>query len=135
MRRYALTAAIACILTLSACSSGNADTSSEPNTTTPSTSADSGFEQENEAAERQPGQPIQVDIYVRALADMYASNGQPAPSRAEALEFAESMCGFLDAGNSPYDAVQLLNEEGYPEEYTGDIVPKAIAAACTEHLP
>ncbi|KHJ74685.1 DUF732 domain-containing protein [Rhodococcus sp. Chr-9] len=134
MRRYALTTAIACILTLSACSSDNAGTPTEPATTT-TTVASESRSAAPQSEGRQPGKPIQVDIYVRALADMYASNGQPAPSRAEALEFADSMCGFLDAGNSPYDAVQLLNEEGYPEEYTGDIVPKAIAAACTEHLP
>lgn len=132
--KLALIGLAACALALSACSSDNADTPTEPTTTT-ATATSEPRAAATQSEGRQPGQPIQVDIYVRALADMYASNGQPAPSRAEALEFAESMCGFLDAGNSPYDAVQLLNEEGYPEEYTGGIVPKAIAAACTEHLP
>lgn len=134
MRTYAVTVSISAALLLAGCSS---DTSDNPEPSTPATattSTDSGFEQNNEATGRQPGQPVQVDIYTRALADMYASNSQPAPSRTDALEFADSMCDFLDAGNSPYDAVQLLDDQGYPSDYTSDIVPKAIAAACTEHL-
>lgn len=124
-----LAALAAALLTVTACSTGD-DTTTPADTTTVTDTSTATTEPEV----RKPGQPIQVDIFVRAVGEMYASTGQPTPSQAEALEFANSMCNFLDAGNSPYDAVQLLNDEGYPPEYTGDLVPKAIAAACTEHL-
>lgn len=123
MRRTVLAVTAATLLAAAGCSSDDTTTVVTETTSTTVTST-----------ERTAGQPVQVDMYVRAVGEMYASSGQPAPSKTEALEFAASMCDFLDAGNSPYDAVQLLNEEGYPKAYTSEIVPKAIAAACTEHL-
>lgn len=82
---------------------------------------------------RQPGAPIQVDMYVRHLNGILAATDERM-TEAEALALAESMCNFLDVGNSPYDAAQMLAESGFPMEYAESMVPKAIAAACTEHL-
>lgn len=85
-------------------------------------------------AVRQPGNAAQIDLYVRAINNMYAENGQPAATEKQALDLADSMCNFLDAGNSPYDAAQLLEDEGFPKAYTSEMVSKGIGAACTEHL-
>ncbi|TJZ81387.1 hypothetical protein FCG67_01765 [Rhodococcus oryzae] len=82
---------------------------------------------------RQLGAKVQVDMYVRELNSILAATGETM-SRADALELAGSLCNFLDAGNSPYDAAQVLESEGFPKEHSAALVPKAIAAACTEHL-
>lgn len=52
---------------------------------------------------------------------MYASNGQPAVSEQEARGLADSMCDLLDVGNSPYDAAQLLEHEGFLQEFTSQV--------------
>lgn len=84
-------------------------------------------------AVRQPGNSAQVDLYIRHINRILAATGE-SMSEEEALDFAESMCGFLDAGNSPYDAAQLIEEEGFPREESSGLIVKAIGASCTEHL-
>ncbi|EQM30184.1 hypothetical protein N601_29010 [Rhodococcus erythropolis DN1] len=44
------------------------------------------------------------------------------------------MCDLLDVGNSPYDAAQLPEYEGFPPEFTSQMVAKGTGAACSEHL-
>lgn len=76
-----------------------------------------------------------MDLYVRELKKVYTSNGQAAPTEAEAISFAESMCDFLDTGASPYDAVQLMVDTGYTEQDASKVIPKAIGAVCGDHFP
>ena len=75
-----------------------------------------------------------VSMYVRQLNDILAPEGE-SMELGEAMSIAASMCDFLDAGNSPYDAVQLFASKGVPESAGAKIVPLAMGAACTQHLP
>lgn len=132
MKKIAYATIAASALLLTAC--GSSDETSPPTKTVTVEAAPTTTDTAAQAG-RQSGNAAQVGIYVRAVNDMYASNGQPPIDKAEALELADSMCDFLDTGSSPYDAAQILEEEGFPREYTGELVAKGIAAACTEHLP
>ncbi|WP_068162720.1 DUF732 domain-containing protein [Rhodococcus phenolicus] len=132
MKKIAYATIAASTLLLTAC--GSSDETSPPTKTVTVEAAPTTTETAAQTG-RQPGNAAQVGIYVRAVNDMYASNGQPSIDKAEALELADSMCNFLDTGSSPYDAAQVLEEEGFPREYTSELVAKGIAAACTEHLP
>lgn len=117
---------------LSACA-GTSETSTEPTTL----DADVIERQVVASPEggRQPGSDVQKRLLVDAVNDMYESNGQPPVSDQEAFGLAESMCNFLDAGASTYDAKQVLDEEGYPDDHTAQIVAYGIAGFCNEHRP
>lgn len=85
----------------------------------------SGKHQPSEAA---------VSLYTRRLNEILAETGE-SMTLAQAMPLAASVCQFIDGGNSPYDAVQVLEKSGIPEDSAMEIVPLAVGAACTQHLP
>lgn len=84
------------------------------------------------AGKHQPSE-VQTSMYVRKLNEVLAKTGE-SMTLAQAMPLAASMCEFIDAGNSPYDAVQVFTESGVPEDAAMEIVPLAMGAACNQHL-
>ncbi|MCZ4557998.1 hypothetical protein O4215_20765 [Rhodococcus maanshanensis] len=76
----------------------------------------------------------QVSMYVRRLNIILAKTGE-SMTLEDAMPLAASVCEFIEMGNSPYDAAQVLEKSGVPEDAAAEIVPLAMGAACNDKLP
>lgn len=84
---------------------------------------------------RKAGAAIQVSMYMRELNAAFAAHNTKPADQATALTLAAKICESLDIGMDPFSVSQALaSTDMFTIDEASRIVPKAMGAACTEHL-